>query len=44
MENFLVCHTKFGRGYTKQVATKKHRFVANKELQLDPVDKATNQK
>ena len=27
----------------QKVATEKHRFAASKEVQLDPVDKATNQ-
>ena len=44
MENFLICHRKIGRVYTKKEATKKHRFATNKEAQLDPVDQATNQK
>ena len=44
MENFLVCHPKIMPVYTKKVATEKHGFAANKEAQLDPVDKATDQK
>ena len=31
MENFLVCHPKIGRVYTKKVATEKHKSTASKE-------------
>ena len=44
MENFLVCHPKIMPVYAKKVAPEKHRFAANKEAQLDPGDKATDQK
>ena len=30
-ENFLLCHPKLGRVYTKMVETEKHIFAANKE-------------
>ena len=44
MENFLVFQPKIMPVYKQKVATEKHGFAANKEAQLDPVDKATDQK
>ena len=32
VENFIVCHPKIRGVYTKNVATKKHKFVASKEV------------
>ena len=31
MENFLFCHPKIGRVYTKKIATEEQRFTAKKE-------------